>query len=274
MAFYAAGILSGRFSHNIDLMIISRIFQGVGLSMFPIAFGIIREILPDKKLAMGQTIFGSTFSGGAVIGIVVGATIIQNFGWQFTFFSIFPVAVALWIIIWRFVHIGNKELPTDLNNISNNKNNNDHLTKYKKNEERSIIQKMDLKGIFALIITIVSFLSGITIMESKDINVNINLIVLFSISLFSLAVFILIEKRSKIPLLDLKLMTSKFFISPVIILMLISMSIFMVYQTIPVMVRSPQPLGFGGDTMDSASCTGSFHDWTIYRDNPVRISTK
>ncbi len=253
MAFYAAGILSGRFSHNIDLMIISRIFQGVGLSMFPIAFGIIREILPDKKLAMGQTIFGSTFSGGAVIGIVVGATIIQNFGWQFTFFSIFPVAVALWIIIWRFVHIGNKELPTDLNNISNNKNNNDHLTKYKKNEERSIIQKMDLKGIFALIITIVSFLSGITIMESKDINVNINLIVLFSISLFSLAIFILIEKRSKIPLLDLKLMTSKFFISPVIILMLISMSIFMVYQSIPVMVRSPQPLGFGGDTMDSAS---------------------
>src|SRR6185437_10758245 len=92
-----------------------------------------------------------------------------------------------------------------------------------------------------------------TIMESKDINVNINLLVLFSISLFSLAIFILIEKRSKIPLLDLKLMTSKFFISPVIILMLISMSIFMVYQTIPVMVRSPQPLGFGGDTMDSAS---------------------
>ena len=124
MAFYTIGILSGRFSHNIELMIISRISQGVGLSMFPIAFGIIRETLPDKKLAIGQTIFGSTFSGGGVIGIVVGATIIQNFGWQFTFFSIFPLAVALWITIWRFVHIRNKELSTELNENSKNKNNN------------------------------------------------------------------------------------------------------------------------------------------------------
>lgn len=82
MAFYALGILSGRFSHNIEFMIASRISQGVGLAMFPIAFGIIREILPNEKLAIGQTIFGSTFSGGAVVGIVVGATIIQNFGWQ------------------------------------------------------------------------------------------------------------------------------------------------------------------------------------------------
>jgi len=54
------------------------------------------------------------------------------------------------------------------------------------------------------------------------------------------------------PLLDLKLMTSKLFLPPVIILMLVSMSIFMVYQTIPVMVRSPQPLGFGGDAVSSA----------------------
>ena len=28
---------------------------------------------------------------------------------------------------------------------------------------------------------------------------------------------------------------------------------FMVYQTIPILVRSPQPLGFGGDTVASAT---------------------
>jgi MFS family permease len=47
-------------------------------------------------------------------------------------------------------------------------------------------------------------------------------------------------------------MSSKLFLPPVIVLMLVSMSIFMVYQTIPVMVRSPQPLGFGGDAVASA----------------------
>jgi MFS family permease len=34
--------------------------------------------------------------------------------------------------------------------------------------------------------------------------------------------------------------------------MLVFMSMFMVYQTIPVMVRSPVPLGFGGDAITSA----------------------
>src|ERR671930_108727 len=88
-------------------IIAARTAQGIGMAMFPIAFGIIREILPEKKLAIGQTIFSSTFSGGAVVGLVVGATIIQNFGWQATFFSIFPIAVILGLIIRRLVHIRN-----------------------------------------------------------------------------------------------------------------------------------------------------------------------
>jgi MFS family permease len=260
MAFYAVGIMSGRFSHNIDFMIVSRISQGIGLAMFPIAFGIIREVLPKEKLAIGQTIFGSTFSGGAVVGIVVGATIIQNFGWQATFFSIIPVAVALWIIIWRFVHIENSKLPTDLDksissnsNSDTNSNNKDRGVPDLNNKSLTILQKIDLKGIFALTVTIVSFLAGITILESNSVNTIYTLATLFSISLLSLVVFIAIEKKANMPLLDLKLMTHKFFISPVIILMLVSMSIFMVYQTIPVMVRSPPPFGFGGDAMATAS---------------------
>ena len=264
MAFYAVGILSGRFSHNIEFMIVSRISQGIGLAMFPIAFGIIRESLPEEKLAIGQTIFGSTFSGGAVVGIVVGATIIQNFGWQATFFAIIPVAAALWIIIWRFVHIGNSNLSVDLDNNhtsnSNSNNANIHnkdrnydLSDNKKKKNRSNIQKIDLKGICALTVTIVSFLAGITILESNNVNTSYSLIFLFSTSLLSLVVFIAIEKKANTPLLDLKLMTNKIFISPVIILMLVSMSIFMVYQTIPVMVRSPQPLGFGGDALATAT---------------------
>src|SRR5919112_1451303 len=183
MAFYSVGILSGRFSHNIEFMIISRISQGIGIAMFPIAFGIIREILPEKKFAIGQTIFGSTFSGGAVVGIVVGATIIQNFGWQATFFCIIPIAVALWIIIWRFVHIENRTLSEDLNNncssssssisTSNanipNKDRNNELSDKKRKNLQSTIQKIDLKGILVLTVVIVSFLTGITIFESNSV---------------------------------------------------------------------------------------------------------
>ena len=80
--------MAGRFATNIEFMLAARIAQGVGMAMFPIAFGIIREVLPDKKLAIGQTIFSSTFSGSAVVGLVGGAAIIQSFGWQATFLAI------------------------------------------------------------------------------------------------------------------------------------------------------------------------------------------
>jgi MFS family permease len=61
MAVYAIGIMAGRFATNIEFMIAARVAQGVGMAMFPIAFGIIREVLPEKRLAIGQTIFSSTF---------------------------------------------------------------------------------------------------------------------------------------------------------------------------------------------------------------------
>ena len=235
MAVYAVGILAGRFATNIEFMLAARAAQGVGMAMFPIAFGIIREVLPEKKLAIGQTIFSSTFSGGAVVGLVGGAAIIQNFGWQATFLAILPVAIALWLIIVRFVCVQSPASMEAGIEVGNGNPSND--------------QTIDIKGTLALTATIISFLAGISFLESNSASAGYQVAGLFATSGVSLATFILIEKRVHSPLLDFKLMTSKSFLPPTIILMLVFMSIFMVYLTIPVMVRSPQPLGFGGDAV-------------------------
>jgi MFS family permease len=241
MAVYAIGIIAGRFATNIELMIAARIAQGVGMAMFPIAFSIIREVLPEKKLAIGQTIFSSTFSGGAVVGLVVGAAIIQTFGWQATFLAILPVAIALWLIIVRFVRIKKpvstlQAMEPGSGNVSNNR-------------------AIDLKGTLALAATIIAFLAGISFLEDikGDSSAVYQVAGLFAASGASLAAFLAIEKNVRSPLLDFKIMTSKSFLLPTIILMLVFMSIFMVYLTIPVMVRSPEPFGFGGNAVAVAS---------------------
>jgi MFS family permease len=244
MAVYTVGIVAGRFATEFEFMLAARVAQGVGMAMFPIAFGIIREVLPEKKLAIGQTIFSSTFSGGAVVGLVGGAAIIQNFGWQATFLAILPVSIALWLIIVRFVHVQSPAAATAME--AGGGNNSSSLS-----NDRTI----DIKGALALAATIISFLAGITYLESSNSSVSTAYQVagLFAASGVSLAAFIVIEKRVKSPLLDFKIMTSKSFLPPTIILMLVFMSIFMVYLTIPVMVRSPEPLGFGGDAVAVAS---------------------
>ena len=255
MAVYSTGILAGGFANSIGFMLAARAAQGVGMSMFPIAFGIIREILPEKKLAMGQTIFSSTFSGGAVVGLMVGATIIQNFGWQATFFSIFPIAVTLGLVIKKFIHIRDPSA-SEIRTGGGAGARQQEVRNEKKKENYSSstnTQTIDVKGTLALATTITSFLAGISFLESNSANTGFLIAALFSVAAVSLAVFIVIEKRVSSPLLDLKLMTHRMILPATIILMMVFLCMFMVYQTIPIMVRSPQPLGFGGDAVVTAS---------------------
>lgn len=232
MGIYVLGVVGGRFATSMEFMLMARAAQGVGMAMFPIAFGIIREVLPEKRLAIGQTIFSSTFSGGAVVGLVGGAALIQNYGWQSTFLAILPLAIGLWLAIVKFVRVPSAAQPQAGNP-----------------PDRSI----DLKGTLVMAATIITFLSGITFLESDGTGTEYLAVGLFAASGSLLAAFIAIEKRVRLPLLDFKLMTSKSFLPPTLILMLTFMSIFMVYLTIPIMVRSPEPLGFGGDVLAVAS---------------------
>jgi MFS family permease len=247
MAVYSTGILAGGFANSIEFMLAARAAQGVGMSMFPIAFGIIREILPEKKLAIGQTIFSSTFSGGAVVGLMVGATIIQNFGWQATFFSIFPIAVILGLVIRKIIHV--RDPSTSEAKVE--EGGREEVRKERNSSTNS--QTIDVKGTLALAVTIISFLAGISFLESNSANTGFQVAALFSVAAVSLAVFIVIEKKVSSPLVDLKLMTHKMILPATIILMMVFLCMFMVYQTIPILVRSPQPLGFGGDALVTAS---------------------
>jgi hypothetical protein len=151
-----------------------------------------------------------------------------------TFVAILPVAIALWLTIVKFIRV---PPPTPYPGMEAMQN------------DRSI----DIKGVLALAATIITFLSGITFLESKAEGAEFYVGGLFAASAASLAAFIAIEKRVRMPLLDLKLMKSRTFLPPTVILMLVFMSIFMVYLTIPILVRSPEPHGFGGDAVAVAS---------------------
>src|SRR5947208_15788513 len=111
---YIIGICAGGLSSNITFLVIARVIQGIGISMFPIAFGIIRDQLPKDKLAVGVGVFSSMFAAGSVVGLAVGGTIIKNFGWHATFLFIVPVAIILWIVINKFIRDNKAELETSI----------------------------------------------------------------------------------------------------------------------------------------------------------------
>jgi len=255
---YIIGVVIGGWSPNFYLMLVSRITQGIGISMFPIAFGIIRELLPTQKLAIGVGIFTSMFAAGSVVGLALGGTIVQHFGWHTTFFSILPLAMTLWFAINRYVKdtIQNSSVLQNNSQLDNRNNNTQRNNKF-----TSII---DIKGAILLTVIITSFLLAITIIgninnnaDTKSLNNGSNTVfytflTLIATTIVSIILFIIVEKKIESPLIDLKLFGNKIFLISNVLVLTLGLPMFLVYQTIPFLVRSPPPGGFGGSAVEAA----------------------
>lgn len=239
---YTAGIAAGGFADNISFLLASRIIQGVGLAAVPAAFSLLRDTFPPAKLAIAVGVFGSMYSAGSVVGLLAGATIIQSFGWHSTFFSIVPFAAAVTLMIAKFVKENKGQLIAPVNTQERNVG--------KKRAAPSI----DIKGALALSATIIAFLMALTLVETGINSETLPQIgVSFVVSAISLAVFVIIERRIALPLVDLRLLKDKTLLPSYIILMATGITMFMAYPAIVQLVRSPVPLGFGGDAVDAAN---------------------
>ena len=86
-------------SDSIYVMIAFRAAQGLAMSMFPLAFSIIREEVPREKLAVAQGIISAMFGVGTVVGVVVGAWVTEMWGWQWTYHTVAPVALLFTILV-------------------------------------------------------------------------------------------------------------------------------------------------------------------------------
>jgi MFS family permease len=268
MVIYAIGVSMAGFASDIYSMIFARIIQGIGMSMFPIAFGMIRDQFPREKISIGQGIITSMFASGAVLGLTVGGIIVQDYGWQNTFFTIIPIAIALLLIIWRFIHVidsmdedqrQKRSIMLEGDNISKTTSGDDNVTLSKDSSQ------IDIKGAITLAITVASFLLVLTLLETSGSNImaangndnypssNANSLVLvisfLIIGIVAFVFFVIIERREKYPLVDFRLMLNKSILPANLIIMLVGFSMFMVFQTIPILVRNPEPVGFGEDAI-------------------------
>ena len=290
MIIYAIGVSVAASSNTFYSMLIARAFQGVGMGMFPIAYTMIRSQFPRNKISIGQGIITSMYASGSVIGLVVGGGIIQYYGWHTTFITVIPISIVLLIAIWKFVNIKDHryDVTNDNNSYSirdrkkqekqreiqkndmgrdgsyldlNKKNNNNNGIKNKKIKRAPF----DIKGTITLAVAIVSVLLVFTFLQPSHVQNSItpsslaesnahSIIITISFAILgtsSFIGFILIERRASSPLLDLKLMANRTILYGNMIMLMIGMTMFLVMQTIPILARSPHPLGFGDSVIEA-----------------------
>ena len=186
------------------------------------------------------------FAAGSVVGLAIGASIIQNFGWRITFFSIVPLAIMLWFIIRRFIYDIRYPIQSLEKGTGAQMNNNNV---YDLNVSRTI----DIKGAIALAVTITSFLIVISYLETSSAITSIQITSFLVVGIISFILFVIIEKTSESPLIDFKLISNKIILPANILLLITFLTMFTVYQTIPVLVRSPSPSGLNGDAITTAN---------------------
>jgi MFS family permease len=241
LTMYVVGVAAGGLANNITSLLGSRIIQGLGLAAVPAAFSLLRDTFPPSKLAIAVGVFGSAYSAGSVVGLLAGAAIIQNLGWHSTFFSIVPFAATVTIMIAKFVKENKGELAV-------------HLRFQQGVDIKRTSPSIDIRGALALSGTIIAFLIGLTLVQTGTNPENLpHIAAAFVASVISLTIFVFIERRIAFPLVDLRLLKDKILQPSYMILMATGITMFMTYPAIVQLVRSPMPLGFGGNPVDAAN---------------------
>jgi len=172
--FTAASCLSGA-AWNVDVLIIFRIFQGVGAgALMPVAMVIIFEAFPpeERGLAMGVYGIGATF--GPAIGPTLGGYLTDQFSWHLIFYINIPIGligIVLAAIILR-------------------------PDKHKKQ------MHFDILGFFTMAVFLGSLLAALSQGQREGWS-SFYILTLFTVAILGLASFLWAERIAKEPFIDL-----------------------------------------------------------------------
>jgi EmrB/QacA subfamily drug resistance transporter len=215
LTLYTIAVIGNGFAWNLPSLLVFRAIQGVGLGIFPLEFAIIRDEFPPERVVMATGIVSAMYGAGAAVGLVVGAWISSNYGWQTTYHTVVPAAIVLTLLA------GYKLKESPIRTPS----------------------RVDVLGATTFAIAIVSFLVAITEGQTWGWTSQATL-GLLGISLAFIIIFVVIESRIIDPMISLAMMSKRDVFFTNIIGFIAGLCYFMVFQTIVYLMQLPQPVGF------------------------------
>ncbi len=97
------GTLLAGVSNSLGLLIFSRVIQGVGGGIFPLAFGIVRDEFPREKIAGSIGLMSAILGVGGGVGIVASGVIVEHLDYHWLFWMPLVAIVIAGFCTWRYV---------------------------------------------------------------------------------------------------------------------------------------------------------------------------
>src|SRR5262245_42648974 len=199
--FTLSSILCG-IAGGIEVLVGARAIQGLGASlMFATALALISQVTPTREArAKALAAYGAAIGASFALGPFIGGSLTEIFGWRAIFLVNVPIGAAVLWITLRSVAEGLDPTP----------------------------RRIDLPGqvtlIAGLFLLVLALLRG-----NEDGWGSTGIVALLVGAAVLLAVFVVIEERSREPMLPLRLLGQRTFAGPQVIVFAIAASFFAVF---------------------------------------------
>ena len=100
---YLAVATTTSFAPTFELVLVARFFQGVGLGVFPLAFSLAREEFPRALVPRAQGLISAVQVAGGAMGILAGAIVTGDLGWQANYHLALPCIAVLTVLVLLWI---------------------------------------------------------------------------------------------------------------------------------------------------------------------------
>jgi EmrB/QacA subfamily drug resistance transporter len=199
--FTASSALCGA-AGGIEVLVGARAIQGLGASMmFATALALISQVTPDRaSRASGLAAYGAAIGASFALGPFIGGSLTDVFGWRAIFLVNVPIGAAVLWITYRSVGEGRDPTP----------------------------RRVDLPGQITLIGGLFLLVLGL-LRGNEDGWGSAGIVAALAGAVVLLTSFILVEERSREPMLPLRLLSQRRFAGPQVAVFAISGSFFAVF---------------------------------------------
>lgn len=214
----AVGFLISALATTLPLMIAGRAIQGVGGAVYPLAFGIIRDEFPPQRVASGVAWVSGILGIGGGLGVILSGPITDHLSYHWIFWIPLIAAIVVIVSAMRFVPESKHRAPGRINWVG-----------------ASLLSAW-------LVCLLLGVSEGPTWGWSSGRTLG-----LFAVAAVLVGVWIRVEARSTVPLVDMQMMRLRAVWTTNVTGVLIGLGMFGSFLLIPQFVEAPPSGGYGFD---------------------------
>src|SRR3954463_5328826 len=216
LGLFAAGSVVSALGHNLQIVVLGPVLQGAGGGIFPLCFGIIRDEFPRERVAGSIGLISATFGIGGGAGLILGGVITDHASYHWIFWLGAITAVLAAIATEIFVPESPVRTPG----------------------------RVDFRGAFVLALGLTAPLLAIARANDWGWG-DPRTLGLFAIGAVILAGWVVLQRHTEEPLVDIETLSRPPVLMPNIATLLVGFGMFGSFILIPQLAETPASAGYG-----------------------------